>query len=214
MKESLARARRGWRVIAVCGVLAALPAGAQQGSLVRAASTFAQAGDQLVIKVWPQQAFGPPVTVSVDPRGAIVLPQVGLVSVNRIPILEIRDTLKTRLARYIRDPEVDVTVLRRVTVNGAVMRPDIYYMDVSASLRDAIARAGGITEVGNRNRVSVIRDGVSRRVANWETDTSDESTLRSGDQVLVGRRSFFAINIIPIVSLGLATASFLISLKK
>lgn len=203
------------RAIAAFVVLLAAPAWGQSASpVVRAAATFAQPGDQLQIKVWPQQAFGPPVTVSVDPRGSIVLPQVGLITVSNTPIFELRDSLKIKLAKFIRDPEVDVTVLRRITVNGAVLRPDVYYMDVTSTLRDAIARAGGISEVGNRSRVSIIRDGISRRVPGWETDVSETSTLQSGDQVMVGRRSWLSINIIPIVSLGLATASFLLSLRK
>ena len=99
------------------------------------------------------------------------------------------------------------------TVNGAVMRPDVYYMDVSARLRDAVARAGGISEVGKRKKVFVIRDGVQHNVSNWETDTSDASMLLSGDQVLIGRRNWLDLNIIPVVSLGLATASFVLSLR-
>lgn len=214
MKYGKARAREVARAVAAIVVLFAAPVLGQSVPTVRAAATYAQPGDQLQIRVWPQQAFGPPVTVSVDPRGGIVLSQVGHLIVSHIPIFELRDTLKARLAKFIREPEVEVAVLRRVTVNGAVLRPDVYYMDVTSTLRDAIARAGGISEVGNRNKVSIIRNGVARQVRNWETDVSQESMLQSGDQVLVGRRSWVSINIIPIVSLGLATASFLLSLRK
>jgi polysaccharide export outer membrane protein len=171
-------------------------------------------GDQVRIAVWPQASFGTPVTSTVDASGSIIIPQVGPVQVSRIPIGQLRDTIRSRLAKYIREPEVDVQVLRRVTVNGAVLRPDIYFMDVSATLRDAVARAGGITEAGARGKVSVIRDGVEVRVKNWETDASDASVLRSGDQVLVGRRSWIEMNILPLASLSLATASFLLSLHR
>jgi polysaccharide export outer membrane protein len=213
MEFGQARARAAIAVIAAFVSISAPLLAQGITAPVPAARTFAQPGDQLQIKVWPQQAFGPPVTVSVDPRGTIILPQVGLISVDRIPIFELRDTLKARLSRFIREPEVDVAVLRRVTVNGAVLRPDIYFLDVSATLRDAVARAGGISEVGNPKKVSIVRDGVARRVSNWESKASEETVLQSGDQVLVGRRSWVSINIIPLVSLGLATASFLLSLK-
>jgi protein involved in polysaccharide export with SLBB domain len=83
-----------------------------------------------------------------------------------------------------------------------------------ATLRDVIATAGGVTEVGSRKKVSVVRDGVSRRVPSWETDMSDAVHLESGDQVVVGHRSWLEINIIPVASLGLATASFLLSLRR
>ncbi len=183
-------------------------------SVVLAAKNYAQPGDQVRVTVWPQSAFGPPVTGTVDASGNIVVPPAGVLPVARIPIGLLRDTLIARLSKYIREPEVDVQVLRRVTVNGAVLKPDIYYMDVSSTLRDAIARAGGVSEVGNKNKVVVIRNGTSTRVPGWETDTTETSVLRSGDQVIVGRRSWIAINIIPFASLSLATASFLLSLRK
>jgi polysaccharide export outer membrane protein len=178
------------------------------------AAAYAQTGDQIRVTAWPQSAFGPPVTATVDFAGNIVVPPAGIIQASRIPIGKLRDTLMVRISKYIRDPEVDVQVLRRVTVNGAVFRPDVYYMDLSATLRDAIARAGGITEAGTRRKVSIVRNGVTSAVPGWETDTSAASVLLSGDQVVVGRRSWIELNIIPVASLGLATASFLLSLRK
>src|SRR5579862_281363 len=183
-------------------------------SVTRGAAALAQPGDQVRVTVWPQSAVGPPFTGIVDASGNIVLPPIGMVAVARIPIGQLRDTLIVRMSKYIREPEVDVQVLRRVTVNGAVFRPDIYFMDVSATLRDVIARAGGINEeVGNKSKVSIIRGGVRISAPGWESDTSTTSVLHSGDQVLVGRRSWIEINIIPVVSLTLATASFILSLR-
>lgn len=184
------------------------------GNVALSAAGFAQPGDQVRVTVWPQSAFGPPVTATVDASGTIIVPPAGALTVTQIPIAQLRDTVKARVAKYIREPEVDVQVLRRVTVNGAVIKPDIYFMDVSSTLRDAIARAGGITENGTRRKVSIVRNGVTVRVKDWETDNSELSVLRSGDLVVVGRRSWLEINIIPVASLGLATASFLLSLRK
>lgn len=204
----------GVAVLATC--LAASAAAGQRGSaaVANGASGFAETGDQVRITVWPQSAFGAPMTGTVDASGSIVIPQIGLFPVGRIPIGLLRDSLTARLAKFIREPEVDIQVLRRVTVNGAVLKPDIYFVDVSATLRDVIARAGGITEVANRKKVSIIRDGSATRVPDWETDASQVSVLQSGDQVIVGRRSWLEINIIPVASLGLATASFLLSLRR
>ncbi len=193
---------------------ACLEAQQSSGQVARGVTAYAQTGDQLRVIGWPVSAFGPPQQVIVDSRGFVILPQVGDVGVGQIPIANLRDTLKARYAKFIKEPEIDVTVLRRVTVNGAVIKPDIYFMDVSATLRDVIARAGGINEeVGNKKKVSVVRDGVTIKVPNWETDLTELSVLHSGDQVLVGRRSWLEINIIPVASLSLATASFLLSLR-
>jgi protein involved in polysaccharide export with SLBB domain len=198
----------GWALIILFGGFAGTASAAAQTTM------HAKPGDQLVIRGWPATAFGPPLQVTVDPRGNIVLPQVGEVEVGRIPVASLRDTLRDRYGKFIRNPEVDVTVLRRVTVNGAVLRPSVYFVDMTATLRDVIATAGGVTEVGNRKKVSVIRAGETRRVPQWETDTSEASQLESGDQIVVGRRMWIELNIIPLASLGLATASFLLSLRK
>src|SRR3954462_10916738 len=88
-------------------------------SVTRGAAAVAQTGDQVRVVVWPQSAFGPPFTGVVDAFGNIVLPPIGIVEVGRIPIAQLRDTLITRISKYIREPEVDVQVLRRVTINGA-----------------------------------------------------------------------------------------------
>lgn len=191
-----------------------IPATALFGQRDGMQAIHAKPGDQLVIRGWPTQAFGPPLQLTVDVRGSIVLPQVGEIGVTRIPINELRDTIRDRYARFIRNPEVDVAVMRRVTVNGAVLRPSVYFVDMAATLRDVIALAGGVSEVGNRKKISVIRAGVARHVEAWETDTTEATQLQSGDQVVVGRRTWIEINIIPVVSLGLATASFLLSLRR
>jgi polysaccharide export outer membrane protein len=195
-------------LLAVCCILAA-PCSAAQSP-----AKYAKPGDQLAMRGWPAAAFGAPIQVVVDPRGTVLLPQIGEVPVGRIPIDQLRDTIRVRYEKFIKSPEVDVNLLRRVTVNGAVLRPAVYFVDMSATLRDVIAMAGGVTEVGNRSKVSVVRDGVSRHVSQWETDTSEAVQLESGDQVVVGRRSWLEINIIPVASLGLATASFLLSLRR
>lgn len=202
-------------VVGLCLLgLRSLDAQSPTASVALSAAGFAQPGDQVRITVWPQSAFGAPVTAVVDADGNILVPPAGQLSVREVPIQTLRDTLRARLSKFIRQPEVDVQVLRRVTVNGAVLKPDVYYMDVASTLRDAIALAGGITEVGARGKVYVIRTGQRIHVPQWETDAGASSVLRSGDQVLVGRRSWLELNILPIASLGLATASFLISVLK
>lgn len=194
--------------------LLALPAGGQVPGAPATTPAYAKPGDQLVFKGTPQSFFGPPAQYIIDPFGNVTFPQVGAVAVSRIPIADLRDTLATRYQKFVREPEVDVSVLRRVTVNGAVLRPDIYFVDLSATLRDVIARSGGISEVGSRKKVSIVRGGASQRVPNWETDTSAATVLQSGDLVLVGRRSWLEINIIPVASLALAAASLIITVSR
>jgi polysaccharide export outer membrane protein len=184
------------------------------GALAQTTSIYAKPGDQLALRGWPASAFGAPVQATIDDRGFVVLPQIGEVPASQIPLDRLRDTIRARYEKFIRNPEVDVSILRRVTVNGAVLRPSVYFVDTRATVREVIATAGGVTEVGNRKKVTVVRDGVTREVPDWETSMSDAVRIQSGDQVIVGHRSWLEINIIPVASLGLATASFLLSLRR
>lgn len=172
----------------------------------RAALARIQPGDRLTLRVWREPQLSE--TVMVDARGDVALPKIGVVHVADFGILELQDTLRTRLGRFLRDPSVEVVVLRRIVVSGEVPRPGVYYVDIgTATLRDAIALAGGLTPTGHSKRISIVRDGEQIPVPNWESDESRVADLRSGDQVVVGRRSWIALNSTQLVSaLGLATS--------
>jgi protein involved in polysaccharide export with SLBB domain len=122
--------------------------------------------------------------------------------------------VRTRFAEYFRDAPVELVVLRRVAVNGEVAKPNVYYVDVTTTLRDVIARAGGITEAGNAKKVTIVRGGQRIAVPNWQQDRSVSSDLRSGDQVVVGRRSWLAMNALPALSVTTVVASLIISLAR
>jgi hypothetical protein len=57
-----------------------------------------------------------------------------------------------------------------------------------------------MNEAGNTNNVVVIRDGQRIPVHDWQRDRSTNSDLRSGDQVVVGRKSWLSMNMLPALS--------------
>lgn len=190
---------------------------AQQGDTVpdfvrRAANEHPQPGDRVWLHVWREQKLSD--TVMVDERGEVMLPKIGIVKASAMTIGEFRDSVRTRFAEYFRDAPVELVVLRRVAVNGEVAKPDVYYVDVTTTLRDVIARAGGITEAGNAKKVTIVRGGHRIAVPNWQQDRSVSSDLRSGDQVVVGRRSWLAMNALPALSVTTVVASLIISLSR
>jgi polysaccharide export outer membrane protein len=190
---------------------------AQQGDTVpdfvrRAANEHPQPGDRVWLHVWREQKLSD--TVMVDERGEVMLPKIGIVKASAMTIGEFRDSVRTRFAEYFRDAPVELVVLRRVAVNGEVAKPDVYYVDVTTTLRDVIARAGGITEAGNAKKVTIVRGGQRIAVPNWQQDRSVSSDLRSGDQVVVGRRSWLAMNALPALSVTTVVASLIISLAR
>jgi protein involved in polysaccharide export with SLBB domain len=147
----------------------------------------------------------------VNSKGDIVLARIGTIHESSITLGALPDTLRARYAIFLRNPDVSVTVLRRVIVNGDVGRPNVYYVDVTSTLRDVIAQAGGITENGNPNEVAIIRDGARIPVPNWRDDVSRASDLQSGDQILVPKRSWLYRNMFSIASTGVLISSFLYS---
>jgi polysaccharide biosynthesis/export protein len=175
----------------------------------RAAEAHVEPGDRVQVKVYREPTLSD--EVMVNDRGEIILARIGTVHAASYTLQTLGDTLRGRYATFLRNPDVSVTVLRRVVVNGDVGRPDVYYVDVASTLRDVIAHAGGITENGNPDRVSIIRDGRTIPVPRWQDDVSRASDLQSGDQIFVAKRSWIYRNMFSIASTGVLISSFLYS---
>jgi protein involved in polysaccharide export with SLBB domain len=187
----------------------------QQGDTVpdfvrRAATAHPRPGDRVWFHVWREPKLSD--TVMVDERGDVMLPKVGIVNASGLTIGAFRDTVRARIAEFLRDSPIELVVLRRVSVNGQVARPNVYYVDVTTTVHDVIAHAGGVTEVGNANNVVVIRDGQRIPVRDWESDRSASSDLRSGDQVVVGRKSWISMNLLPTLSVMTGVVSLAVVL--
>lgn len=107
---------------------------------------------------------------TVDGRGAIDFPLIGEVAVLGLTPREVADTLEARLGeRYLRNPQVSVSpktmVSQLVTVLGGVSQPGRYAIDGQTSLRDALAQARGISEVGAEKDIVVFRTVNGQRMA-------------------------------------------------
>jgi len=219
----LLRRRAAWRA-ALAGIAAiiglsgfrigglAAQVGTVEAAARRAAAAHAQPGDRVFLHVVGEPKLTD--TVTVNERGEVALPMLGVVNTPPSPIAALQDPIRARYAYLLRDPAVELLVLRRVAVNGEVARPNVYLVDVSMTLRDVIARAGGITESGDRGKVSIVRDGVRNLVPEWESDESLAADLRSGDQVVVGRRAWWKNNIFALTSTLVLVASLLITLSR
>jgi polysaccharide export outer membrane protein len=153
-------------------------------------------------------------TVTVNERGQVPLPKIGTFDVTPFSLNALEDTLRARYAQFLRTPAIEVQVLRRLTVGGEVIRPNVYYVDVATTLRDAIAVAGGMTENAKRDKVYIVRDGARIDIPEWQSNESRIAELRSGDQVMVGRKSWFAINALGATTTLVVVASLLLSLKR
>ena len=164
----------------------------------RAAAALIQPGDRIVVRVWRELTLND--TVTVDQDGRAVFPRLGVVSLATQSIATLPDTLRARYEEYLRNPSINVTVLRRIGVLGEVRNPDLYWVDVTMTLPNMIAKAGGITLVGNANDVKLVREGDVVRIRDWEKAGTLAADLRSGDEIIVGRSSWLSLNALTVVS--------------
>ena len=177
----------------------------------RAAAGRLQRGDRILLRVVREPELSD--SVFVTERGDAAFPKIGTINVAAMTIAELQDTLRARYAEFLRAPAIQVVVLRRVVVNGEVRNPNVYYVDVSTTLRDVIARAGGFTDNGNRRKVTIVRGERRIPVPQWDTDNGSAGDLLSGDQVYVGRKNWWVINALPAISTAVVLGSFILSLR-
>lgn len=134
----------------------------------------------------------------VRPDGTIFFPYVGTVQVGGKTLEEIRAILTTKLARYIQDPQLDVSVAayrsQKVHVTGEVAKPGILPItDSPLTLLDAVAASGGENPEADLSRVILTRNG-EREVIDLQAALSEglvgyNRLLRDADLVHVPDRS-------------------------
>jgi polysaccharide export outer membrane protein len=133
---------------------------------------------------------------SVDRHGNIRIPYLGDVNVLGYTEKEVREKIETELVKYFKKPEsIFVTVkLAGISfvVSGEVGSPGtINLAQNQVTIIDAISNAGDITEIGNREKVSIIRktlDGVARYEVDFtkiEIFESENFYLKPNDVIYV-----------------------------
>lgn len=173
----------------------------------RAGRTLVQPGDRVSVKVYREPELSADATVDVD--GGLALPRLGTIPTRALSVAALHDTLRARYAGFLRNPSFELSVLRRVVVNGEVMKPGVYFVDIGSTLRDVIAQAGGVGERGDARKVTVVRDGREMSQPDWERTAAE---LQSGDQVLVGQRSWLSRNALALTGTATALASVIVSI--
>ena len=155
-------------------------------------------GDRLLVKIWLDTALTD--TVRIDETGAAMLPRLGLMRITDLSSSAIPDSVRRAYTRVTRTPTIEVTPLRRVTVIGEVKRPATYFMETMATLREAVALAGGVTDIGTLARITIVRDSTRTVIEKWEQRRDAETIVRSGDVVWVDREPWLKRNIFSIIS--------------
>lgn len=174
--------------------LSALPLAAQEGSPSAAVEAAAlQAGDVVRVLIWREPDLSGEFLV--DESGSVTLPLLGPRRVAGVPITRLREELLRDYGAQLRNNSITITPLRRINVLGEVSKPGVYPVDLTVTLSEAIALAGGVNPIGDIRRIQVVRSNgqvVHERIA-AETMLA-QTGIRSGDQILVGRRGWFDRN--------------------
>ena len=105
----------------------------------------------------------------VTPDGGIAFPLVGEMSVIGKSIMVLRQEISERLARYISEPIVTVTISEvlgnKIYVLGQVNRPGQFVVNPMVDVMQALSMAGGTTAFASLNNIVILRRRGSQQVA-------------------------------------------------
>jgi len=158
----------------------------------------AQPGDKVKVKIYREEDLSGEFVV--PENGVVAFPKIGSVAVNKMSTDSLHKLLIAEYSKSLRDPAIEVTVLRRVNVVGSVRSPGFYYADPTETVKGALALAGGVTPEGNKNKLELLRGGQHTSVSLTQMGTIADSPVQSGDQVSAPEKSWLSRNTALVVS--------------
>jgi polysaccharide export outer membrane protein len=125
-----------------------------------------QPGDVLNIRVYKEDALSGKVKVRLDGRVSLQLiddvPAAGRTTTTLARDLEVR--LRPLVNKPIVTVSLEETRPKQFSVIGEVARPGTYTLEPGLGMLQALANAGGINEYANRDRLFVLRQGMTERI--------------------------------------------------
>ncbi|MGH8176838.1 MAG: polysaccharide biosynthesis/export family protein [Steroidobacter sp.] len=116
-------------------------------------------GDVLEISVWKEPDLQRQVLVR--PDGAFSFPLVGEIDARGKSVLDLNKMVSERLARYIADAVVTISVQQingnKIYVLGQVNKPGEFIVNPSVNIMQALSMAGGTTPFAATNDIIVLR---------------------------------------------------------
>ena len=192
-------------------------------------------GDVLRVNVFGHPMLGSQVVGDtggspVDGTGNIQLPLVGPVGVNGMSLLEVRAAVTQALRRYLKEPMVDVSLIRfgsqRFIVLGEARNPGVYTLERPMSAMEALAMAGGYSTSANRKQLLWMRGGLGEEnlvlLDGSGLDVKAAMQVQHGDVLFVGRRPWAdraealkdVIPVLQTVTIPLSVAAQFVTLEK
>lgn len=170
------------------GTVAPMSASAQVVSALPSGEVILRPGDLIHIRVWRKPELSGEFAIAAD--GSIGDPFYGELKVAGLGLAEARDRIRNHIARIEAEPLVSIEPVFRVVVTGEVRQPNLYPVRYPTTVAQAIALAGGATELARLEEVRFVRDGATRTVDLRDPGSPHASAIvLSGDQIVVPRRS-------------------------
>lgn len=175
--------------------LVSAPALRAQSAASPREESYLTPGDSVRVTVWRKPEFSGDFVVG--PDGTITHPLYRTVKVADVPWRTAEANIRAFLSQYDENPQFVAEPLVRVSISGEVTRPQVFAVNPRTPLAEAVARAGGATREGRRDRVRVFRperDGTRRElVVDLEHPERGLalSPVHSGDEILIDRRRSF-----------------------
>lgn len=149
-------------------------------------------GDSMRIDIWGTIEGNYPVTV--DRKGEIVLPKVGVINLWGQTFTQAKETIHRQIDKYFKNFELNVTMgaLRSIQVFfvGEVKTPGTYQVSSLSTLVTALSSAGGPTKSGSLRSIQLLRGKkIIRTIDLYDFflrgDKSADIRLHSGDTIFV-----------------------------
>jgi polysaccharide export outer membrane protein len=169
-------------------------------------------GDVIRLNIWREPDLTGQFLVQED--GRAVLPKIGPIRVTEHTPSELKDRLVEEYSKTLRNPSIEVVVLRRILISGEVGAEGVYPVDPTMSLVEALALAGGPSPSAKKDRVMLIRDGREIEIDLDDPREVRNVALQSGDQLLVPGASTLIRNWKLLVGMVSSTISLAILLTR
>lgn len=162
--------------------------------------------DKITISIWGQDELSVGSTygiynsnevygkwLMVDANGNIEIPKIGTFHVEKMTIVALKDTLRTRFSEWIKNPVLDIKVLNReITILGEVRDPQVLGVDKERNtLLEMISRCKGFDFYANVKQIKVLRQvGEDVHVANINLSEKGDYLMKNiylypGDVVII-----------------------------
>lgn len=172
-----------------------------------------RAGDVIKLRIWREEDMSGEFAVPED--GVVILPKIGAWKVTNRITNDLKTEIINAYQKYLRNPSIEVTFLRRVNVLGAVNEPGVYPLDETMTVANALALAGGTRQDGKPDEVQLLRDGEKLVARISQRTRIADLPIRSGDQLYVPERGWlWRAGIVPAVVSGLVTLTVAWILRK